>query len=117
MIIIAGSVTVDPEQRAAALEAGRTLMQETRALKGCVDYVWSADPAVPDRIYVYERWEREADLAAHLAGPLYIAMRDTIASHGLRGADVAKFEIARMGAVYDPKGRPRADFFEDESSS
>lgn len=114
MIIIAGAVTVDPAQRDAALEAGRPLMEDTRDLKGCVDYVWSADPVVADRIYVYERWENEPDLAAHLAGPLYIAMRDTIAAHGLRGADVAKFEISRTGAVYDSAGRPRADFFDSE---
>ena len=115
MIIIAGAVTLDPKQRDAALEAGRPLMESTRKLKGCLDYVWSADPVVDDIVYVYERWESEPDLAAHLAGPLYIAMRDTIAGHGLRGADVAKFEIGRSGAVYDPQGRPRADFFDSEA--
>ena len=117
MIIIAGAVTGDPARREAALDAGRRLMEETRQLKGCRDYVWSADPAVSNRIYVYERWDSEPDLAAHLAGPLYIAMRDTIAAHGLRGADVAKFEIGRSGAVYDSKGRPRADFFEGDAEA
>ena len=114
MIIIAGAVKLDPKQRDAALEAGRPLMEPTRKLKGCLDYVWSADPVVHDSVYVYERWESEPDLAAHLAGPLYIAMRDTIAAHGLSGANVAKFEIGRSGAVYDPQGRPRADFFDSE---
>ncbi len=111
MIIIAGTVDVDPEQRAAALEAGRPLIEPTLAQKGCLAYDWLPDPLRPGRIVVYERWESAEDLAAHFAGPHYVAMRDTIARFGLRGADVAKYEIARSEPVYDPKGQPRADFF------
>lgn len=111
MIVIAGTVDVDPEKRDAALEAGCPHMDATRAQKGCVDYVWSADLLVPGRIYVYERWETEEALARHFAGPHYIGMRDTIAAHGLRGADVSKFRIGISEPVYDPQGRPRADFF------
>lgn len=114
MIIIAGTVDVDPKRREAALEAGVRHVEATRVQKGCVDYAWSADPLVAGRIYVYERWESEAALAAHFDGPHYRAMRDTIAAHGLRGADVAKFRIDRSGPVYDPEGRPRADFFTEQ---
>ena len=57
MIIITGTVDVDPERREAALIAAQPHMRATRALEGCLDYVWSADPLVPGRIYVYERWE------------------------------------------------------------
>ena len=112
-LLLNGTVDVDPEQRDAALSAGIPHMRATRAQKGCLDYVWSADPLVPGRIYVYERWESEADLAAHFEGPHYKAMRDTIAAHGLRGADVSKYRIERCEPVYDASGRPRADFFSD----
>lgn len=111
MIVIAGTVDVDPAQRDAALVAGRPHMEATRAQKGCLDYTWSADGLVAGRIYVYERWESQEALAAHFAGPHYVAMRDTMAAHGLRGADVAKMRIAFAEPVYDPKGVPRADFF------
>ena len=111
MIIIAGTVDVDVDKRDAALEAGKPHMEATRTQKGCLDYVWSADSLTPGRIYVYERWETQDDLAAHLSGPYYVAMRDTIAAHGLRGADVSKFRIDLAEPVYDPQGRPRADFF------
>ncbi len=111
MIIIAGTVEVDPEQRDAALEAGCPHMKATRAQKGCIDYVWSADLLVPGRIYVYERWESEDDLRAHFEGPHYLAMRDTVAAHGLRGADVLKYRMEISEPVYDPTGVPRADFF------
>ena len=115
MIIIAGTVDVDPEQRDAALAAGKPHMLATRAWKGCVDYTWSADGLTPGRIYVFERWESQEDLAAHFEGPHYLAMRNTIAAHGLRGADVLKYEIGRAEPVYDPTGRPRADFFGEDA--
>jgi quinol monooxygenase YgiN len=111
VIIIAGTVEVDPDQRDAALAAGCPHMEATRAQKGCLDYVWSADLLVPGRIYVYERWEGEDDLRAHFEGPHYLAMRNTIAAHGLRGADVSKHRMAISEPVYDSTGVPRADFF------
>ena len=111
MIIIAGTVEVDPAQRDAALEAGCPHMKATRAQKGCIDYVWSPDLLVPGRIYVYERWESEDDLRAHFEGPHYLAMRDTVAAHGPRGADVLKYRMEISEPVYDPTGVPRADFF------
>ena len=111
IILIAGTVDVGPQKRYAALEAGCPHMEATRAQKGCLDYVWSADLLVPGRIYVFERWESQEDLAAHLSGPHYLAMRDTIGAHGLRGADVSKYRIDLSEPVYDETGTPRADFF------
>ena len=112
VIIIAGTVDVDPEQRDAALVAGKPHMEATRAQKGCLDYVWSADGLVSGRIYVFERWQDTESLAAHLSGPHYLAMRDTIGAHGLRGADVWKYTPELIGAVYDKTGVARADFFD-----
>jgi quinol monooxygenase YgiN len=111
MIIIAGTVDIDPAQRAAALAAGRQLEAETRRQPGCLDYVWTVDGLSPSTIYVYERWESEEALAAHFKGPYYRGMRETIGAHGIRGAKVAKYQIAVSEPVYDASGTPRADFF------
>lgn len=111
MILIAGTVDVDPEKRDEALVAARPHMTATRAQKGCVDYVWSADPLVPGRIYVFERWEDQASLQAHFDGPHYLNMRNTIAGFGMTGADVSKYRPEIMEPVYDETFTPRADFF------
>ena len=113
MIIISGTVDVDPEQRETALTAARTHMAATRTLDGCLDYVWSADPLVPGRIYVYERWQSREHLEVHFASPHFPAMRDTIAAHGICGLDVAKYKIALSEGVYDDKGQARADFSDE----
>ena len=111
MIIIAGTVDLDPEKREAALTSGCQHMEATRAQKGCMHYVWSADPLVAGRVYVYECWQSQEDLAAHLGGPHYRAMLQNMAAHEIRGMDVDKFKISLSEPVYDPEGRPRADFF------
>lgn len=110
-ILIAGTVDVDPARRDDALAAGLPHLEATRAQEGCLDYVWAADPLVPGRIHVFERWESREALAAHFAGPHYLAMRDTVAAHGIRGVAVEKYRPALAEPVYDPQGRPRADFF------
>ena len=119
MIIIAGTVDVAPDRRAAALEAARAHMAETRKLPGCLDYVWSADPMVEGRIYVFERWADRAALEHHFASAHFPAMRDTIAAHRITGLEVWKYRGDVQEPVYDPTGRPRADFFtldEDQPS-
>jgi quinol monooxygenase YgiN len=114
VIIVAGTVDVDPAQREAALAAGRPHMQATRAQAGCLDYTWTADELVAGRIYVFERWESEAHLKAHFEGPHYLAMRNTIAGFGLKGADVTKYRPELWEPVYDASGTPRADFFSEK---
>lgn len=111
MIIIAGTVEIDPANREAALAAGRELEAATRRQQGCLDYVWTVDGLSASTIYVYERWESEASLAAHFAGPNYNGMRAILGSFGLKGASVAKYRIDLTEPVYDPTGTPRPDFF------
>jgi len=111
VIIVAGTVEFDPAQRGAALEAASALFAATRAQPGCLDYVWCADPSSESRVYVYERWQDTPSFAAHLAGPCYGGMLAVLGRNGLRSADVAKHRVDKSEPVYDPAGKPRADFF------
>ncbi len=111
IVIIAGRVRIDAAKREQALETAAPLIRDTRTQKGCMDYVWCADPTDPAVIYVYERWASVADLAAHLAGEYYRRMRDHIGGAGLVEADVLKYRIDLAEPVYDEQGNPRADFF------
>jgi quinol monooxygenase YgiN len=113
VIVVAGTVEFDPERRDAALRAASELFAPTRAQPGCLDYVWCADPSSPSRVYVYERWRDTPAFAAHLAGPWYRGMLEVLGRHGVRGASVAKYRVDKSEPVYDPTGKPRADFFTD----
>ena len=110
MLIIAGTVDLKPEVRDAALESTRELMAETRTQRGCLDYVWAADLAVPGRIYVFERWQDRDALAAHFAGQYYKKMLAAMSSHGVEAVDVSKYRIDVSEPVYGSDGKPSADF-------
>ena len=104
------AIVVDNHSTDETLANAAELMRETRTQKGCLDYVWSADPTDPGRIYVFERWATSEDLAAHLAGKFYIQMRDHIGAAGLTEAEALKYRIDLVEPVYDSKGVARAEF-------
>lgn len=110
-VLINGTVDIRADQRDQALEAATALMAETRSQKGCIHYVWSADPTSETRIYVYENWASSDDLCAHLAGPYYAQMLGILGSYEMLDTQVSKFKIALEEPVYDPEGKPRGDFF------
>ncbi|MFK8050876.1 MAG: putative quinol monooxygenase [Halioglobus sp.] len=110
-ILIAGTVEIIAANRDKALAEAADLMAETRTQKGCKHYVWSADPTSDTRIYVFEEWDSTEDLAAHLAGPFYMNMLGLLGGYDVHNTEVSKFKIAHEEPVYDPEGKPRADFF------
>ena len=110
-ILINGYVDFAPGNDIKALDKATQLMADTRCQQGCRAYVWSADPTTPGRVYVYENWETEKDLAAHLAGKYYTGMLALLGEYELLASDVLKYRIDHAEPVYDEKGQPRADFF------
>jgi quinol monooxygenase YgiN len=66
MLIIGGRIELDPARRDEYLAAAEQNMRDSRADAGCIDYVMSADPLEPGRVYLFERWESKEHLAAHL---------------------------------------------------
>jgi quinol monooxygenase YgiN len=110
-VIINGSLHIGADDREKALAETAELVSETRKQPGCRHYVWSADPTSDTRVYVYENWDSVDDLAAHLAGPYYANMLAALGRYGVYDVEVSKFRIDLEEPVYDPEGRPRADFF------
>lgn len=64
MIIVAGSLTVDPTMRAEYLQGCAEVVRLARASKGCMDFAIGADLEDPARINIYERWTTEDALHA-----------------------------------------------------
>ncbi|MEO8813325.1 MAG: antibiotic biosynthesis monooxygenase [Caulobacteraceae bacterium] len=110
-IVISGEIDLKPEAREDALLGAQPLLVAARAEKGCVHYAWTADPALPGRVHVFEEWAAEADLAAHLKGAPYLGMLAHLGAAGLLHAVTRKYRVDLIEPVYDPEGRPRADFF------
>jgi quinol monooxygenase YgiN len=67
MVIVAGTLEVDPNQREAFLAGRMDGMRTSRAEPGCLEYTFSADPTDPGRVMLFERWASQKDLDTHLA--------------------------------------------------
>jgi quinol monooxygenase YgiN len=62
MIIVAGSLIVDPPERDAYLDGCVAVVEAARRAPGCLDFALSPDLLDAARINVFERWETEHDL-------------------------------------------------------
>ena len=94
MIIIAGSLRVDADDRDGYLAAAADIDRLARRAPGCLDFAQTADLLDPERINVYERWESDEDLVRfRTSGGPQPDLPD------LRSADVRKY---RISAVEEP---------------
>lgn len=57
MLIVSGSLLVDPRERATYLAGCEDIIRQAREAPGCIDFYLTADPLDPDRINVFEHWE------------------------------------------------------------
>jgi quinol monooxygenase YgiN len=60
MVIVAGHITVDPEQRQSYLAGSMSVVQKARRADGCLDFAITADLLDPGRVDLFERWESQA---------------------------------------------------------
>jgi len=67
VIIVAGSMELDPDQRDAFVTSRGDAMRRSRAEPGCLEYTFAPDPLEPGRVILVERWESQEALEAHVA--------------------------------------------------
>ncbi|MFE9694809.1 putative quinol monooxygenase [Micromonospora sp. NPDC005806] len=93
MIIVAGTLYVDPAERDAYLASCVEAVLAARSAPGCVDFAVSPDLVEPGRINVYERWESDEQLLAFRgSGPT----EEQVAP--ILGAEVHKFLVSGVEA-------------------
>jgi hypothetical protein len=97
MLIIAGTLDVDPARRDEFLAGRADALRASQAEPGCLDYIMSADPLEPGRVRLFERWEHKDALKVHL-GVLSQAKPDPDAVAVL-GAEILQYEISATGPI------------------
>ena len=60
MVIVAGHITVEPEQRDSYVASCKRVVEQGRQAAGCLDFAITADPLDPGRVNIFERWESQA---------------------------------------------------------
>ena len=89
MIIVAGHITVEPQQRAAYLADCVRVIEQAREAAGCLDFAITADLIDPRRINIFERWASQAAIDTFRgSGP------SDEQGAAIRSASVAEYDIA-----------------------
>ena len=93
MIVIAGTLTLGVVVDESVLDPCRTMMNATHAEKGCVAYVFSADPVNDHTLRVFEQWESIEDLEAHFEAPHMPPFREAMSQCNVTGKDISRFSV------------------------
>jgi quinol monooxygenase YgiN len=109
-ILINAVIVLEPDRAKRCLLDAQLLIEASRAEAGCIAYDWAIDPAVPDRINVFEEWESEDALAAHFRDTSYAAMRAHLGDSGIVSAQSRKYRCDAVETVYDASGTPQPYF-------
>src|SRR5688572_15782624 len=64
MVIVAGHITVDPEQRESYLAGCMSIVEKARRADGCLDLPSRATCSTPGGVNLLERWESQAAVEA-----------------------------------------------------
>lgn len=91
MIIVSGTITVDPSQHDRFAEMGRVVAEASRREPGCLDYgVW-ADPHQPGRFRIFEEWASQEALEEHFATSHFAEFGSGLGELDLRGMEVHRY--------------------------
>ncbi|SFB54599.1 Antibiotic biosynthesis monooxygenase [Amycolatopsis marina] len=94
MVIVAGHIIVEPQQRESYLAGCVSVVEQARGTVGCLDFAITADLVVPGRINIYERWESRADVENFRgSGP------SDEQSTAILSASVAEYDVAGVRSL------------------
>jgi quinol monooxygenase YgiN len=95
MVIVAGHITVEPQQRESYLAGCVGVVEQARRAAGCLDFAITADLIDPSRVNIFERWESQAAVETfRSSGP-----RDD-QSAAILSASVAEYDIADVRSLF-----------------
>ena len=94
MVIVAGHIVVEPQQRAAYLADCVGVVEHARRAPGCLEFSISADLVDAARIVIVERWESRAAVEAFRGAGPGDEQRATILA-----ASVAEYDVTAVRSL------------------
>ena len=95
MVIMAGHITVEPQQRKSYLAGCVRIVEQAHRAVGCLDVAICPDLVDPGRVNIFERWESQAALETfRSSGP------DTEQRPAMLTVSVQEYDIADVRPVF-----------------
>ena len=98
MIVVAGSVSVPPENAEAFMVAATEVSAGSRALDGNIDYCISMQ--APGVFRFFECWESEEAMNAQFSAPPFGAFQAAVSELGMAGMDGKKYQVTSVGPLF-----------------
>jgi quinol monooxygenase YgiN len=98
MIVVAGSVSVPPENTEAFMTAAADISTASRTLDGNIDYCISMQS--PGVFRFLEIWDNEESMMAQFAAPHFGAFQAAVGELGMAGMDGKRYEISSVGPLF-----------------
>lgn len=93
MLIVSGTITLDPANHDRAIEAVGPLVEATLAEEGNLTYGFWPHPSERGLFRVYEEWADQDSLDAHFATPHMAEFMGAMAELGVTGTDLVRHEV------------------------
>jgi len=97
MLVVAGTITVDPAKRSIIEAAFEKMRAATLQEPGCIEYQAYADRNDAGTIFMFEKWESQDALSAHFVSPHMAEFGKAMGEAGVTGMDVRKYEVSKEG--------------------
>ena len=99
MILVTASARLRSDARADALAAVTRMQEATASEPGCQEYRFWVAADDPGAVLLFERWEDQAALDAHLAAPHTREFGAAITTYADGPVDVTRYEVAHAGPL------------------
>lgn len=94
MIIVAGTVRIDPSKREATREAMDKVIKASRAEAGCIEYSYAIDVLDAHVVHVFEVWRDKEVLQLHFKMPHLSEWRAAWTTIGVTDRKLQLYEIS-----------------------
>lgn len=94
MLVVAGTIVIDPARRSQAEAAFEKMREATLKEPGCLAYQAYFDRRDPGVIFMFEKWESEEALAAHFGTSHMADFGGAMADFGVKETDIRKLQVA-----------------------
>jgi quinol monooxygenase YgiN len=99
MIIVAGSVRVEPAKREAARAIMEKVITASRGEDGCIDYAYAVDVLDPGLVRVWEVWRDRETLQRHFQTPHLGEWRAAWPTFGITDRKLAIYDVSGTTAL------------------
>lgn len=93
MILVTGTLVIDPANLDRATALVGPLMEATRAEPGNLGYSFSSTLGDPGRLVISEAWEDQAAIDAHMAAPHFVEFMGAAGELGVTHVEIHQYDV------------------------